>query len=109
MSSKLILAAVLAGFASTAVAQTTTTVTTKTETIQPAWRTEMREYIVKEHPAHVAPPPGFSVSVGAPLPPSVELYSFPTTAPYSKYRYTVIGDEPVVVDPTDRKIVEVIR
>ena len=49
------------------------------------------------------------MTVGAPLPPAVELYSFPAAAPYAKYRYSVIGDETVVVDPTDRKVVEVIR
>jgi len=48
-------------------------------------------------------------NVGAPLPPTVELYSFPTSAPYAKYRYSVVGNETVVVDPTDRRVVEVIR
>lgn len=107
---KLLLAALLAGFAGSAFAQSTTTTTTTTTTkIEPAWRTEMKEYVTKEHRTAVAPPAGFSVSVGAPLPPSVELYSFPTSAPYAKYRYSVIGNETVVVDPADRHIVEVIR
>ena len=59
--------------------------------------------------APVPPPPGYSVTVGAPLPPTAELYSFPATAPYAKYRYSVIGNETVLVDPADRKVVEVIR
>jgi len=109
---KLILAAVLTGFAGVALAQTsgsTTSTTTTTTTISPAWRGEIKEYVVKEKRAPVPPPPGYSVTVGAPLPPTAELYSFPATAPYAKYRYSVIGNETVLVDPADRKVVEVIR
>ena len=108
---KLLLAAVLTGFAGVALAQTSgsTSSTTTTTTISPAWRGEIKEYVVKEKRATVAPPPGYNVMVGAPLPPAVELYSFPTSAPYAKYRYSVIGGETVLVDPSDRKVVEVIR
>jgi len=107
---KLLAAALLIGFAGSAFAQTgSSTVTTTTTRIEPAWRTEMKEYVVKEHRPAVPPPAGFTASVGAPLPPAVELYSFPAAAPYAKYRYTVLGNETVVVDPTDRAIVEVIR
>jgi hypothetical protein len=105
---KLALAVLLAGFAGTALAQTQTTTTTTT-TIEPAWRTEMKEYVVKERRDPVPPPPGFAVSVGVPLPPPVALYSFPPAAPYAKYRYTVVGDDTVIVDPTDRRVVEVLR
>ena len=109
---KLLMAAVLVGFAGAAFAQsgsTTETTTTTTTKFEPAWRTEIKEYVTKEKRAAVPPPPGFSVSVGSPLPPAVELHSFPPTAPYAKYRYSVIGNETVVIDPTDRKVVEVIR
>jgi Ni/Co efflux regulator RcnB len=106
---KLALAVLLAGFAGTTLAQAQTTTTTTTTTIEPAWRTEMKEYVVKERRAPAPPPPGFTVSVGAPLPPPVALYSFPPAAPYAKYRYTVVGDDTVIVDPTDRRVVEVLR
>lgn len=112
---KLVLAAVLTGFAAGgAFAQTGTSTVTKettttTTSIEPAWRGEMKEYIVKEHRHGVVPPAGFTASVGAPLPPSVELYPFPATAPYARYRYGMIGDQSVIVDPSDRRIVEVIR
>jgi hypothetical protein len=115
MKKMLLTAALLTGFAGAAFAQTgsttstTTTTTKETTSIEPAWRNEMKEYVVKEHRAPMAPPAGYSVSVGAPLPPSAELYPFPSTAPYGKYRYSVIGKETVVVDPTDRKVIEVIR
>ena len=109
---KVLLAALLASFSGVALAQmsgSTTTSTTTTTTFQPAWRSEIKEYVTKEKVTRVPPPAGYTAAVGAPLPPSVELRSFPATAPYAKYRYSVIGDETVVVDPTDRKVVEVIR
>src|SRR5437899_11139080 len=108
---KLLLAALLSGFAGVALAQMSgsTTSTTTTTTFSPAWRTEIKEYVVKEKRVHIPPPPDWRVAVGAPVPPAIELYSFPPTAPYAKYRYSVIGDETVVVDPADRKVVEVIR
>ena len=110
---KLLMAAVLVGFAGAAFAQsgstTSTTTTTTTTKFEPAWRSEIKEYVVKEKRAAIPPPPGFTVSVGAPLPPTVELYPFPTSAPYAKYRYSVVGNQTLVVDPTDRKVVEVIR
>jgi hypothetical protein len=106
---KILAAALLIGFAGAALAQTGSTTTTTTTTIEPAWRTEMKEYVVKERRPAVTPPAGFTVSIGTPLPPTVELYPFPAAAPYAKYHYSVIGNETVVVDPTNRRIVEVIR
>ena len=107
---KLLLAALLSGFAGVALAQMSGSTTTTTTTIfQPAWRGEIKEYVVKEKRAHIPPPPGWRVAVGVPVPPAVELYSFPPSAPYAKYRYSIIGDETVVVDPIDRRVVEVIR
>jgi hypothetical protein len=108
---KILLAALLASFSGVALAQMSgsTTSTTTTTTFQPAWRSEIKEYVTKEKVTHVPPPPGYTVAVGAPLPPTVELRSFPSSAPYAKYRYSVIGDQTVVVDPTDRKVIEVIR
>ena len=108
---KLLLAALLSGFAGVAFAQMSgsSTSTTTTTTFSPAWTGEIREYVVKEKRAHIPPPPGWHVAVGAPVPPAVELYSFPPSAPYAKYRYSVIGDDTVVVDPGDRKVIEVIR
>jgi hypothetical protein len=86
------------------------TQTTTTTTIAPADETQMREYIVKEHRASMAPPAGFTVSTGAVLPQSVTLYNFPSEhASWGHYGYTVIGDQPVLVDPSTRKVVEIIR
>jgi hypothetical protein len=58
------------------------------------------------------PPAGFSLSVGAVVPADVELYEVPATveyAPVRKYRYTVYEDQVYLVDPSDRKVVRVIR
>jgi hypothetical protein len=86
-----------------------TETTTTTTTIAPAEQTEMKEFIVKEHRAPIAPPPGFTVSTGAVLPQSVTLYTFPTENHWGQYQYTVIGDQQVLVDPGTRKVIAVIR
>jgi hypothetical protein len=84
--------------------------TTTTTTISPADDAQIREYVTKEHHESFAPPPGFTLSTGAVLPPSVELYAFPPDARWGEhYRYTVIGDQPVLVDPSNRHIIEVIH
>lgn len=107
----LILAAVAAATLAGAPAfaqSTTTTTTTRTTVIEPTERTAIREYIVRERPRAVTAPSGFSVSVGATLPSAVELHAFPETVGVRQYRYTVIGDRTVLVEPGSRRIVEVL-
>ena len=85
---KILLAALLASFSGVALAQmsgSTTSTTTTTTTFQPAWRSEIKEYVTKEKVTRVPPPAGYTATVGAPLPPTVELRSFPSSAPYAKY------------------------
>src|SRR6202041_2225076 len=43
--------------------------------------------------------------VGGPLPPSVELRPVPS---YSEYRYAVVNDRRVIVEPRTRKIIKII-
>jgi Protein of unknown function (DUF1236) len=45
------------------------------------------------------------VIVGEPLPPSVELRSVPN---YTEYRYAVVNDRRVIVEPRTRKIIKII-
>ena len=106
------------GLISAAAAQTSTTVTTTTGgaaattgavTIQPEVRTKVREYVTTNKARSVAVPSGFTVSTGAVLPESVEIQSFPATVGVTQYRYAVVGDQTVLVDPGTRRIVEVIR
>ncbi len=106
------------GLVSAAAAQTSTTVTTTTGgatattgavTIQPEVRTKVREYVTTNKARSVAVPSGFTVSTGAVLPEAVEIQSFPSTVGVTQYRYAVVGDQTVLVDPGSRRIVEVIR
>jgi hypothetical protein len=61
-------------------------------------------------------PPGhsFNVSVGAQVPPSIELNYFPVAAlsqapEVRALKYTMVQNQIVLVDPTDMRIVAVIR
>ena len=46
------------------------------------------------------------VVVGEPLPAEVRLYEVPR---YSRYRYAVVNDERVIVDPATRRVIRVIE
>jgi hypothetical protein len=50
------------------------------------------------------------VRVGAVLPEEgVEFYDVPSEYGVTHYRYTVVDDEPVLVDPRTRRIVQIIK
>ena len=109
----IVLAAAFALLASPVMAQSvaqsvTESRTTTTTTIAPAEETEMHEYITHEHPMAIAPPPGFAVTTGAVVPPSVELYSFPAERHWG-YQYSTIGEQTVLVDPHTREIIHIFR
>jgi hypothetical protein len=62
------------------------------------------------------PPPAnrFSLSVGASVPPSIELYALPiaalSQAPEARnLRYTMVQNQVVLVDPLNMRVVDVIR
>jgi hypothetical protein len=62
------------------------------------------------------PPPSnaFNVAVGVQVPPSIELYALPiaalSQAPEVKLlRYTMVQNQVVLVDPTNLRVIEVIR
>jgi Protein of unknown function (DUF1236) len=60
------------------------------------------------------PPANLHVSVGADLPPSMQLYDWPESVaadvPAAKiYKYTVVQDQVVVADPTRMRVVDIIR
>jgi hypothetical protein len=100
---KLVLPAV-AGFmllGGTAIAAADTVV------LSPEESTTIHEYVTTQKVTPVEPPAGFSVSVGASLPDTVELHAVNSPKIKHKYSYTVIGKQTVVVDPDTRKIVEV--
>jgi hypothetical protein len=71
-------------------------------------RPRFKEWVVKEHK------PSYSykedVRVGATLPSSgITYYEVPREYGVTKYRYTVVNDRAVLVDPGSHKIVEVIE
>ena len=74
------------------------------ETIQ-----RVRTYVVKQKPASVVAPSGFTVTTGAVLPQTVQVQSFPADVGVTNYQYVVIGGQTVLVEPGTRRIVEVIQ
>ena len=77
--------------------------------LTPAERSAIYATVSKDK-SKVAPQP-FSTKVGADVPPMIELYSLPdeTVAdnPTAKlYKYTMVENEVVVVDPTKMRIVD---
>jgi len=70
--------------------------------IQPEQDTVIREY-VKKQPLASVKLPGVELNVGTSLPDTVELHEVPNV----KYRYVVIDNRTVLVDPGTRKIVKV--
>jgi hypothetical protein len=88
-----------------AFAQTTTTTTTTTFT--PEQSSAVSTYITEQNTVSVDPPEGFTVSVGAAVPDTVEVYELPADVGVTG-SYTVIGDQQVVLGP-DRKIIHVIE
>ena len=71
-------------------------------------RPRFREYVAREHrPSHVYRE---ELRVGAVLPESgVNYYELPPEYKASGYRYTIINDRPVLVDPRTRRIVEIVE
>ena len=67
--------------------------------------------LVKMKPAK-HPPASFNPSVGMDVPADVEVYEMPgdaALAPVRRYRYTVMGEQVVLVDPTSKKVVKVFQ
>jgi hypothetical protein len=101
--------------AAPAIAQTSSTVTTTTTettgaiTIAPEKRTVIKQRLSTAKPVEVKE----KVTVGMTVPSTVELQSVPETivsdVPSVKgYRYFVYNDEVVLVDPSSRKVVQII-
>ncbi len=77
--------------------------------IEPEQRTRIKEYVVQEH---IRPAPLHErVTVGATLPADVELATVPETWGPSlrRYRYIYWDNHVVLVEPSSRKVVEIIE
>ncbi|BAB49525.1 DUF1236 domain-containing protein [Mesorhizobium japonicum] len=75
-----------------------------TVVIQPEQETVIKEY-VKKQPLASVKLPGVELNVGTALPNTVELHEVPNV----KYRYTVIDNRTVIVDPGTHKVVKIIE
>lgn len=103
---------------------TTTTTTTapatgsQTASTQPAAvnistddQNKLKQWVAQEKRTSVAVPAGTTVAVGSVLPQNVTVYEIPASAglpTLTRYRYAVIDNKTVLIDPADRKIVYVV-
>jgi hypothetical protein len=106
-------ALVLAG---PALAQTSTTVTTTTApragaavTIAPEQRTKIKQYVVQNKVKPYAMRE--RMAVGTTLPPDVQLVPVPNEwgPGLTSYRYVYSGNDIGLVDPSSRRVIEVIE
>ena len=68
----------------------------------------IRNYWRSERPAAVTIRSGVTLSRGMAVPEDVEIRAFPSTVDAGSYRYVVVGNQFYLVNPSDRKVVEVI-
>lgn len=72
--------------------------------IEPEQETVIREYVEKQPLASVELL-GVELNIGSTLPDTVELYEVPDV----EYRYVVVDNQTVIVDPGTRRIVKIIE
>jgi hypothetical protein len=99
----------IAGVAAVAMLSTGALAQTAVIELAPEDRTVVYSTIIASPP----PPPAatFSLEVGATVPAEVELYEVPATIevePVRTYRYVVVEQQVVLVDPGTREIVAII-
>jgi hypothetical protein len=101
------------GTSTTTHSDTKTTGSTAAPTLTTQQQTEVRQSItqVKAKPLTDV---SFSVSTGTVIPATVHLYELPSTVvkvvpAYRSYRFVVVGNDIIIVEPKSRRIVEVIH
>jgi hypothetical protein len=106
--------AITAITAGSAFAQSTTVTTTSpgagaTVTIAPEQRTKIKQYVVQQKVKPVTVRE--RITVGATLPADVELMAVPSDwgPEVSRYRYVYSGDNVVLVEPSSRRVIQVIE
>jgi len=72
--------------------------------IAPEQETVIKEYVHKQPLASVKIP-GVELNIGSTVPDTVELHEVPNV----KYRYVVVDNRTVIVDPGTRKIIKVLN
>src|SRR3954466_10649841 len=100
----------IAGAAAVAVLAGSEILSAQTATIEiaPEQRTKIKEYVVKEKVKPVTVKE--RINVGATLPADVELAAVPSDwgPAVSKYRYMYHDNHVVLVEPSSRKVVQII-
>ena len=79
------------------------------EALRPEVRTRVHRYVTTTRTNVVQVPTGFTVTTGAVLPGNIVLQAFPADIGVTQYQYVIIGQQPVLVEPRTRRIVEIIR
>jgi hypothetical protein len=90
-----------------ALAQTSTTTTTTSQTITTEQAGKIRTYVQKEKKPSVKIQE--QVSVGSTLPGTTQFYTFPDDVGVKNYRYSIINDRTVIVDPSTRRVIQIIE
>lgn len=111
---RIILAGVAAfSLAAPAFAQTTVVTTPAPSagvaiTVAPEQRTRIREYVVQERVKPITVRE--RITVGATLPADVDLVAVPNAwgPEFSRYRYVYSGDNVVLVEPSSRRVIQII-
>jgi len=77
-------------------------------------KTAIYNAVSKDKSKSTSPPANFQASIGAKVPPSMELHALPPEAlanaqAASSYRYAMVNNQVVLVDPLTMQVVEIIR
>lgn len=77
--------------------------------IAPEQRTKIKEYVVQQKmkPVRIQE----RVAVGATLPAEIELHAVPSDwgPSFGRYRYVYVDDDVVLVEPSSRKVIQIIE
>ena len=109
-----VLAVALLGGAGLATAQTGAVIGPGTSLeLTPQQKTAIYQIVTREK-LRTPPPANTQAIVGAQVPAATELYALPDTiaaeVPSAKmYKYTIVQNEVVIVDPTNMRVIDVIR
>lgn len=103
-----VLALPVAAHAQAGDAQSSPTASTRPQRISPDQQPRFRQYVIqRQHPSYVYSSP---LVIGGVLPEAgVTYYEVPREYGPTTYRYTIINEKPVLVDPSTRTIVQVIE
>ncbi len=77
--------------------------------IAPEQETVIREYVVKQHVEPIAPPPGLEITVGSTIPDAVKIYGLDVADMPAQYSFVVIEGRTLLIDPSTRRIVRILR